>query len=231
MTETMFTNGKRRADAVVGLEQQQQQQQPAKTQPKQYILAIDIERTGAAFKHGVWAIGACFGTDDGVVIQNQIFAKKAIDEVDYDDKTWAEFWKNMPGIRENINALAIPDHIRAFHDWLVMIERTYGPFGRRHQKTVKFRLASDNPAYDFGHIMVAFHEHGYDRGVAEMFDDYVPTDDPTEQEAGLTEEERKEAHGFARVAHTHDPRDDAAAIFQLLCGVRHVLKKREALQN
>jgi len=195
--------------------------------PKRYILAVDIERTGPAFRYGVWSIGACFGTDDGTILETFISSKTAVDEKDYDPETWTEFWSKLPVIRERVNSFAVEDHIREFHVWLEALETRYGPFGRKHTSKVKLSLASDNPGYDFGHLMVEFHKHGYERGVAEMFSDYVSTDDPSEQENGLIPDEREEAKKFITAGHTHDPLDDAIAIFQHLCGIRRVLALRE----
>lgn len=203
---------------------------------KKYILAVDIERTGADFKYGVWAIGACFGTEDGTVLSTMQCAKRVQDEVDYDAKTWSEFWSKLPEVRARINTYAQPqfDHIVMFRDWLQVLQATYGPFGRKHQAVTKLSLASDNPAYDFGHIMLAFKERGFERGVAEMFDDYVPTDDPSEQEAALSPTERDEARSRITAQHTHEPVEDARAVFQHLCGVRRVLADRrlaEVIRN
>ena len=194
--------------------------------PKRYILAVDLERTGPSFRYGVWAIGACFGTDDGTILETVIGSKAAMDERDYDPKTWDEFWSKLPDIRNRINSFAVDNHMRLFHQWLEALETRYGPFGRKHTSKVKLSLASDNPGYDFGHLMVEFRKHGYEHGVAEMFDDYVSTDDPSEQENGLMPDERKEAVKMITAGHTHDPLDDAIVIFQHLCGIRRVLKMR-----
>jgi hypothetical protein len=193
--------------------------------PTSYVLAVDLERTGPGFSYGIWEIGACFGLPDGTILDRAAFATNKTDIIDYDPDTWETFWKAMPEVRKAINAIAVPQHIRAFRDWLLQLEEMYGPFGKGYP--TKLMLVSDNPAYDFGHIMVAFNNEGFERGVAEMFAGYVTTSDPSEQEHGLTNAEKSEASAFISATHTHDALDDATAIFQHYCGVKSVLAKRD----
>lgn len=199
---------------------------PDNKHPKRYILAVDIERTGKAFDYGVWAVGACFGTDDGQVLEVAQYARHMKDEVDYDPETWSDFWIKFPEIRRKINSLAVTDPIGEFHGWLVQLQDKYGPFGRKFNKRAKLTLASDNPAYDFGHLMVEFSKKGFTRGIAEMFTDYVSTEDPSEQESALLPDERVEVQASLTAPHSHEPIDDAMMIFQQLVGVRKVLAKR-----
>jgi hypothetical protein len=200
--------------------------EPDNKHPKRYILAVDIERTGKAFKYGVWAVGACFGTDDGQVLEVAQYACHKEDVVDYDPETWSDFWVKFPEIRRKINSFAVKDPIGEFHNWLVQLQEKYGPFGRKYNKRAKLTLASDNPAYDFGHLMVEFAKKGFERGIAEMFDDYVSTEDPSEQDNALLPDERVEVQASLAVPHSHEPIDDAMMIFQQLVGVRKVLAKR-----
>lgn len=193
---------------------------------KRFILAIDIERQGGDFDYGILAIGVCFGEEDGTILKTAMFAKPVPGVEEFDKKCWDDFWSKNQDVLVEIGKHGTDNHIQKFREWLAALEIEYGPFGRKHQDSVKLKLASDNPAYDLGHIMVEFNKIGIPRGVAECFDDYVPTDDPSEQERGLTKAERAEAHSFVTAKHTHNPVDDATGIFQLLCGVKHVLEKR-----
>jgi len=61
------------------------------------------------------------------------------------------------------------------------------------------------------------------RVLNEMFARYVPTDDPTERERAMTNEEKAHVATYIQAPHSHWAVDDATQIFQRACGVASVL--------
>lgn len=188
-----------------------------------YYLAVDIERVGAGFHYGILAVGACFGKSNGTIIEQPAFCSKVPPQEGFDPVCWSTFWHKFPKTLERIDKEAIPNHIEALHTWLLNLETKYGPFGRKHKDKVVLRLLSDNPAFDIGMINLEFNKAGLPRPMAEMWDDYVPTDDPTEQVRGLTEEQMVVVNSFITCENNHWPVDDATRIFQMRCGITAVL--------
>ncbi len=190
---------------------------------KQYVCSFDIERAGKQFKWSTFAVGVCFGTLNGTMLKKEIFACPITPEVDFEPRCWHTFWIKYPEVLAEIAKYTTTNHLRKLHDWLVNLEREYGPFGRKHEDTVKFRWCSDNPQYDGGALSREFGALGYDTLLSEMFDDYVSTDDPTEQEAALTKKQQALVESLLTSPHDHNPHNDAAQIFQRLCAVKLVL--------
>jgi hypothetical protein len=192
--------------------------------PEEYFLAIDIESCG---KGDILAIGATFGKKDGTVIESRAFCSKPPSTpAGYDKHTWEEFWINHPQILARIDAEAIEDHIGVFHDWLLGLEKIYGPFGRRHREEVHLRLITDNAAYDLGEIDTHFKPR-FGHGIKHMFDDYVPDDNPTEQERFLLPKERELVESMITAVHDHYPAHDSLQDFQRQCALELVAANRE----
>ena len=198
---------------------------PIADAPKKYFLAVDIERVGPDFKYGILAIGACFGTSDGTIIEQRAFCAKVPPAENFDPKCWSEFWSKYPEVLKRINGAATGAPITLFHHWLLELQIRFGPFGRKHKDKVNFKLVSDNPAYDIGMINLEFFKLGLTRSMAEMFDDYVPTDDPSEQVRAMTADQKKRVDAFIKAPHDHWPVNDATQIFQQRCGIAAVLDK------
>lgn len=194
-----------------------------------YFLSVDIERVGGAFKYGILAIGVCFGTSDNVVLDSRAFCSRVPDPSGFEPRCY-KFWSEFPDVLARIDteAAASADQ-RApalqFASWLADIEQRYGPFGRAHQSERELRLVSDNPAYDLGVIgqSLSVLVGGEAKPVAEMFSDYVPTDDPTEQVRFATPEQRAAIDAFVTAPHDHYPANDAKEIYQMRCGIEVVL--------
>jgi hypothetical protein len=193
---------------------------------KKYFLAVDIERTGPDFNHGILAIGVCFGKWNGEIIEQRAFCSPVPPSEKFDKKCFDEFWSKHPAVLERINKESSEEMIPKFHAWLVSLESKYGPFGRKFRESVVFKLVSDNPAYDIGMINLEFFKHGFSRSMAEMFSDYVPTDDPSEQVRGLTSGEKVSVYAAVTAEHDHWPANDATHIFQQRCAVEEVFISR-----
>jgi hypothetical protein len=192
------------------------------TEPVEYVCAIDIERIGKEFDYGVLAVGVCFGTADGRMLHKWAFCGRVPDKEKFEKRCWDEFWVNYPEQLKLIDESATENHISALHARFLWLQKQYGPFGRKHRKTVSFRWCSDNGPYDFGMVNLEFSKLGLPTTCAEMFDDYVPTDDPTEQEAKLTQKQQALIALCITVPHDHCPWNDAAQHYQRLCGVKLV---------
>lgn len=186
--------------------------------PKEYLLAIDIECSGPQLGRQIMAIGVVFGMPDGTVIQKRSFCGNVPPSDEFDPDTW-KFWSQFPDILARIQAQAVPDHERAFNNWLEALNIIYGPFGRNGKP--KLRLLSDNPGYDLAKIAVRLRDlYGPDaKLVAEMFG-YMPTSDPSEQEELATDEQRTLINSYKKSEHNHEPSDDALFIFQNYLGVQ-----------
>ncbi len=196
--------------------------EPSADAPKEIYIAVDIERVGASFKYGILAIGACVGFSNGVIIEKRMFASKVPPKEGFEPRTY-DWWQQFPDVLQHINNHAEPDHIRKFHAWLLELDRVWGPFGRDNVGKVKARLVSDNPAYDIGVINLEFYKLFGDEAkpMAEMFSaGYVPTDDPTEQEAFLSAAQHEFVEAFITAPHDHNPENDATQIYQRRCGLR-----------
>lgn len=195
--------------------------------PKEYFLAVDIESCG---KGDILAIGATFGKKDGTVIESRAFCSKVPTTADgYDKRTWEDFWIKHPDILARIDAEAIEDHIGVFHDWLLGLEKVYGPFGRRHRDTVHLRLVTDNSAFDIGEIDTYFKPR-FGHGLKHMFDDYVPDDNPTEQERFLLPGEQLLVESLVTAVHDHYPAHDSLQDFQRQCALELVAANRKHAQ-
>jgi hypothetical protein len=200
----------------------------ARIEPRKYLLSMDCERKGKQSKHGVWAVGVVFGLQNGTVLESRAFCSKA-EPSDFDPETLEWALKAMPEAMARINNEAISNHMRALFDYLMDLQTRYGPFGRKHKDTVHLRFCSDNPAYDMHWISTEFHKMFGDESttVAEMFDDYCPTDDPTEQERFLLPEERRYVEDCVkRVPHDHYPLNDAMQIYVRQCALEVVAQRR-----
>jgi len=198
---------------------------PAAPPVKRYYLAVDIERSGPEFMRGILAIGACFGTSDGTILLQRAFCAKVPPPEAFEKRCWAEFWVKFPAVLARIDAESVDDPIGDFRTWALALQSKYGPFGRRFKATTEFRLVSDNPAYDIGMMNLEFFKHGFTHSLAEMFDDYVPTDDPSERVRGLTAEQRARVEALCTAPHDHWPVNDATRIFQQRCAFESVVAK------
>ena len=192
---------------------------------KRYYLAVDIERSGPEFTRGILAIGACFGTSDGTILLQRAFCAKVPTPEAFEKRCWVEFWVKFPAVLARIDAESVDDPIGDFRTWALALQSKYGPFGRRFKATTEFRLVSDNPAYDIGMMNLEFFKHGFTHSLAEMFDDYVPTDDPSERVRGLTAEQRARVEALCTAPHDHWPVNDATRIFQQRCAFESVVAK------
>lgn len=65
------------------------------------------------------------------------------------------------------------------------------------------------------------------RPLAEMFSGYVSTDDPTEQENGLTPEQKARVEAAIKAPHDHWPVNDATQIFERMCAVKKELQQQK----
>ena len=198
--------------------------------PKQIVCAVDIEAAGPRPEFPIIAIGVVIGDEKGNVIAKRKFCN-AVPRDQFEKKCWDEFWsKNIASLeiieKATAESSTYSGMIHDFHQFLFGFQLRHGPFGRKHQNTVKFRFVSDNPAYDIGSINLEFYKCGINCSLATMFDDYVPTDDPSEQVACLTPSQSAFVNSFVKTKHTHDPEDDAAEIYELWCGVNYFLKHR-----
>lgn len=206
----------------------------ASKKPRVIICAVDIEAAGPRPEYPIIAIGARVGYADGTVIASRKFCQ-SIPREKFEKKCWDDFWVNNMKSLEIIEKESAKTSklgiIREFYKFLFDIEQVHGPFGRKHRDEVIFRLVSDNPVYDIGSINDEFIKCGIDRKMAEMFSDYVPTDDPSEQIACLTPSQLKFVKSFVKTEHTHDPEDDAAGIYELWCGVHYFLENRVIKQT
>ena len=229
---------------------------PPEKVPELY-LTVDIERKGKQFHHGIMAIGACLGDAEGTILEQKAFCSKVPPKDEFEKRTWDEFWSKHPDVLARIDAAAVPDALSEFQIWLFGIEKKYGPFGRKHRDKVKFRLVSDNPAYDIGHINLELFKTEIEEAVgavidavredpelsedkldklietgvskigtgstmAEMFDDYVPTDDPSEQIAHMTPLQQQLVEKHVTAPHDHWPVNDATQIYQQRVGIKRV---------
>jgi len=190
-------------------------------------LSVDIECEGKEHERGILAIGMVLGTGDGRVLATRAFCGRA-SPFGIDERTWKEFWIKYQHVLERIASEAVDDHIGAMYNWLVSLEKLFGPFGRSNKHNVDLHIVSDNPAYDIGRINLELYKRGYRTSLAEMFKDYVPTDDPTEQIRGLTADRRAQVKTWIKTPHTHWPVDDAMRTYEQRCGVEAVIKAMHA---
>jgi hypothetical protein len=236
---------------------------------RELLLAVDIERKGKHFHHGILAIGACFGDSDGNILEQRAFCSKVPPKDEFEKRTWDEFWSKYPEVLSRIDAAAVPDAIGAFKTWVLELEKKHGPFGRKHKDKVKFKLVSDNPAYDIGMINLELFkteiaavvreileddfvgcggQHwdnwedlgpdplhklrtiGKGSALAEIFDDYVPTDDPSEQICHMTPAQKQLVEGHVTAVHDHWPVSDATHIYQERCGIKRVAEATTVMQ-
>jgi len=186
---------------------------------KRYYLAVDIERTGPEFSRGILAIGACFGTADGTILLQRAFCAKVPPVEAFEQRCWSEFWTKFPAVLARIDAESVDDPIGDFRAWALALQSKYGPFGRRFKTTTEFRWVSDNPAYDVGMINLEFFKRGFTHSLAEMFDDYVPTDDPSERVRMLNAALKARVAARCTAPHDHWPVNDATQIFQQRCAL------------
>jgi len=221
----------------------------AADQVKELYLTVDIERWGKQFYHGVGAIGACFGDAGGNIIEQKAFCSKVPPKDDFEKRTWDEFWSKHPDVLARIDAAAVPNALGAFKEWVLDIEKKHGPFGRKHRGNVKLKLISDNPAYDIGNINLELFKTevadlllaievdekldldflhrqmktlGQGCALAELFDDYVATDDPSEQIRHMTPLQKQLVAEHVTAPHDHWPVNDATQIYQQRVGVKRV---------
>jgi hypothetical protein len=194
---------------------------------EEYFLAFDIERVGSAKKYGVLAVGTCFGTRDGEVIEKRAFCGKVPPPEGFDAST-LKFWSGFPDVLKQIDEQAVDNHMHVLHAYLVQLEQRFGPFGKGCKN--KLRLVSDNPGYDALWCATMFFELFGDDGktISEMFTAYVPTDDPSEQQRFLFPSERRAVEEYAeKVAHTHFPSEDAEQHFLRQCALETVARERQ----
>lgn len=191
----------------------------------EYGLSIDVEMAGPEMNRDLLAIGATFGKKDGTIIKQADFCSRVPKPEEFHPRTWNEFWVNHQEILKRIDAAAVAKPIREFDKWLRDLEKEYGPFGRKHKQKVRFSLISDNPGCDIGRINAAFMRlvDPAHPGLADMFDDYVETDDPTEQIKGMNLRQAAEANRTVTALHDHWPVNDATETFQLWCGVKRAI--------
>lgn len=199
---------------------------PEKPKVPFYGLSIDIERKGKHFRHGILAIGSTFGSMDGTIIEQRAFCSHVPPKEEFEPDCWDNFWSKHTPVLERIESEAVDEPILEFYLWLGSLEQRFGPFGRKHKDKVRFVLISDNPGYDIGMINLEFFKRGIELPIAEMFDDYVSTDDPTEQMIGLSMEQKIEVSKSVTAPHDHWPVNDATEAFQMRCGIQKVLGKK-----
>ena len=173
----------------------------------EYGLSVDVEMAGPELNRDLLAIGVTFGSKDGTIIKQAAFCSRVPKPEEFHPRTWSEFWVKHQPILERINAAATDNPIQEFNDWVRDLEKQYGPFGRKHKQKVRFNLITDNPGCDIGRINVALMlkvdpKHP---GLAEMFDDYASTEDPTEQVKGMTPDQVREANRLVTAPHDHWP--------------------------
>jgi len=193
---------------------------------KSYYLSVDIERTGCAFIEGILAIGVCFGSADGTVIEQRAFCAKVPVPEDFDEDCWNEFWSKHTDVLDRIDAAATPTPFEDFYAFLLELESKYGPFGRKYTDKVRFKYLSDNPGYDIGHLSVLAYQHNKRLHLQEMFTDYVNVADPTEQIRGLPAvEQARVKKACEHVPHDHWPVNDATKIFHMQCAVDEAIRR------
>lgn len=202
-----------------------EEQAVPETEQKCYYLSIDIERVGADFHYGVLAVGAVLGTTDGKVLEEGVFCDTVPPPEKFEPACWDRFWSQHPAALARINENATEKHIEKFHTWLLDLEKKYGPFGRKHAEAggAKLKLVSDNPGYEWGFLSREFEKLKKPKWIAEMFDDYVPTEDPSQQMRGLTPEQKATVRAAEKTPHDHWPLNDAKRTYEQMCAIHALL--------
>lgn len=192
--------------------------------PEEYVLAVDVEMDGPQMDRSLLAIGSTFGKKNGEILHRRAFCRVPVIE-DFDPETWEQFWHQFPDVLERIKKEAIDNHVAEFRVWVLSLEKIYGPFGRKHNDKVKFKLLSDNPSYDYLRVANGFRDlNPKNKPMAEMFSDYVKTEDPTEQMKGMTLAQQAEVMKQVKTTTTHWPVDDATKVFEMWCAIKRVLR-------
>lgn len=171
-------------------------------------------------------IGLCFGTTDGTILLQRAFCWKR-SAYAFDTETYDEFWCKHPAVLDRIEAEASSDTpLLDFVTCMRDLEAKYGPFGRKHEAAVKVKIGGDALGFDWGHISIEMYKAGFMRHAQEMFSDYVPSFDPTDQMRGMTVAEKARVMTDVTAPHDHWAVSDATRIFQIACGVAKVMAAR-----
>lgn len=184
-------------------------------------VSIDIETISPDYSVPIAAVGLVVGDEKGNVLDRRAFCHK-YNEAQMDSET-KKFWDQFPYVLERIRAEAVADPMAELHTYLVNLEKKYGPFGRKHKDRVEFKWLCDNPGFDISRINSEFKDRGW-RPLAEMFDDYVSTDDPSEQMRGLTPMQKNRVDSYVKTPHTHWPVDDAEETYEQYIGIEKTLQ-------
>lgn len=197
------------------------------TEPETYYCSIDIEKSQSVQGVGIIAVGLVLTNGAGVVLAEKCFSTAGATWL-FDWRTM-QFWAQHPAILERIdeNSRESPLTAANLHEWLMEINKTYGPFGRQHAGKRKFRWICDNPAYDIGQVnLLLSSAFPNSKPLAEYFDDYVPTSDPTEQYEGLLAAEKRIVDEQLITPHSHYPTEDAKRDIEMYVAIQNVLASR-----
>lgn len=202
------------------------------TEPQEFWCAIDIEKSRSELGRGIFAVGIVLAKSDGTIVDDVCFSNAVDVESDQFDDSTRGFWRQFPGALGRINANARHRPLVWSNVWqhLVLMNDAHGPFGRQHEAVRKFRWICDNPAYDIGQVNLMFYQTGRNYSLAEMFGDYVPTSDPTEQYETLLDAEKAWVDAQMRTEHSHFPVDDAQRDIEMMVAIREVLERRKQPQ-
>lgn len=193
-----------------------------------YYCAIDIEKSRAELGTGVIAVAFVFTDENGVVLEKACFSK-SFNDSDFDEST-GRFWSNHQDVLVRIseNAKTSPLVWRDVIEFVHSLETKYGPFGRKFANEREFRWICDNPAYDIGQINLMMHlEDKKNPPLAEMFTEYVPTSDPTEQYRTLLDDEKEFVDSQLKSPHSHYPTEDALRDIEMYVAIQKVLEARK----
>ena len=199
----------------------------AEPEPEIYYCSIDIEKSQSVQGVGIIAVGLVLTNGAGVVLEEKCFSTAGATWL-FDWRTML-FWADHPAILERIdeNSRDSPLTAEALDQWLRDINVKYGPFGRQHSRKRQFRWICDNPAYDIGQVnLLLSRTFPESKPLAEYFDDYVPTSDPTEQYEGLLKAEKDIVDEQLVTPHSHYPTEDAKRDIEMYVAIRSVLARR-----
>lgn len=200
------------------------------SEPKKevYLCGVDIEKSRAELGKGVIAAAIVLTNGEGQVLEQACFSTSFVD-ADFDEST-GRFWSDHPDILVRIseNSKTSPLVWRDVIAFVHSLETKYGPFGRKFAKEREFRWICDNPAYDIGQINLMMHlEDKTAPPLAEIFTEYVPTSDPTEQYQTLLDDEKEFVDSQLKTPHSHYPTEDALRDIEMYVAIQKVLEARK----
>lgn len=208
---------------------------------KTYVLAIDIERSGARYEHDTVGIGAVVVDGDLKQLDSLLLKGYVPNETKFEQRCMSEFWSNHPETLEMLTYDGELSKVEREKEMIELLQEFRAKWeGIAEEDGAKLELVTDNNVYNGGYVNKLINDHTEDLPIpyntqrkyspfwethAEQRGLLMAIDSSFEDDWGLYEKINQLYEDLPEIEKTddHNPVTDAYAIAceqQILLGIR-----------